>query len=715
MAELRADPLPYGHLGEPVYDAAHRQWLFSRNLKQGTRVSKPHTGCARLKNSCKEFILRPISSFIAAIPPSAALASERRARTSAQVLQQQARALAARHPELTPGLASITSFAHTSYHIASLTATHDPLISDRLAFGRAGFEDTTTNIVAIAAGKAGNVLRFIRVKPAHHSCSHDQIRSVTLPEIDTREEGWWSGNGAPIQQIACADGNSTWMAVRLLDLTVILRPRYRKATILKSAAQGLSNPERLFVPRLDPNPVTEISIRRTGGVPHADVKFNPWHQRQIAIVDQQGAWSVWDLLTQEQEIESYGIKSVAIGHVFDSHDPDVHSQDIGDGWGALCFAGSAHILVVCNRRHMAIFHVPSRLTQSGVSNLDLLRNSDWILDLRTSSRDRSHIFVVTSSQVFCIHVAEIEDDGGKNKTKAVATTLRSWCHFREGDDTSLRLDVIDHDRGMRWLLHFGQDTMTESLQGYLLLLYSRQNDLVTIFHLSFSSVSRSHAVVSFDPYAISLSSAGVKPYQYLSSDAATLVQCSISNVTLRPALYKYRVFDNALTSDPDTEDLTESISFYKLFVLRSDLSLCERVFVGRSGKAINDSLVFALNPTSQSISPKGAGLTPDDGMIDSEDGEAFGTDQMNKIISGSNNVAKQHSQSLVGNSDHNHTDQWTVNSELLYGLVTEMRRSRPLAMSSLTLDEQDRTLSLKMIPEMVDKKFNSGASGIKSL
>lgn len=39
MVEPRADGLPYGHLGEPVYDATLRQWLFSRELKEGQFVS----------------------------------------------------------------------------------------------------------------------------------------------------------------------------------------------------------------------------------------------------------------------------------------------------------------------------------------------------------------------------------------------------------------------------------------------------------------------------------------------------------------------------------------------------------------------------------------------------------------------------------------------------------------------------------------------------
>jgi len=411
------------------------------------------------KEDCKGFNLKPVGSFVISIPPSAFLPSDRRTNLSARVLKQQAKVIAARHPELNPGLASIASFAHTSYHVASLTAVHDPLISNRLAFGRAEFEATTTDIMAISAGQAGNVVRLIQVKNAQYGCGYDEISSIAVPEFDERVEGLWSGNGSVIQQIACADGASTCVAARLLNSTVILRPRCRRATRSESNPRVSSRGSCLPL-RLDANPVMELSIDRTGGVPHADVNFNPWHQCQVAIVDQQGVWSVWELLGQEQDIGSTGAKSVAMGHIFDGHESEVPSQSEDDGWGAVRFAASSDILVVCNRVHMAIFHVPSRLTQTGVPSLDLSRTSDWILDLKTSVRNRNHIFVATSSQVLCIHVAAIGEDDDKGKTQAVTTTLRSWCHFRESGDTSLQLAVSNHDRGMA-SLHSRQERITE--------------------------------------------------------------------------------------------------------------------------------------------------------------------------------------------------------------------------------------------------------------
>lgn len=411
------------------------------------------------KEDCKGFNLKPVGSCVISIPPSAVLPSDRRTNLSARVLKQQAKLIAARHPGLTPGLASMASLAHTSHHVVSLTAVHDPLISNRLAFGRAHFEATTTDIMAISAGEAGDVVRLIQVKNAQYGCGYDEISSISVPEIDERVEGLWSANGSIIQQIACADGASTCVAVRLLNSTVILRPRCRRAIDLGHNPRLLSHGS-WFPLRIDANPVLELFMEHTGGAPHADVNFNPWHQCQVAIVDQQGVWSVWELLGQEQDIGSTGVKSVAMGNIFDGHDSEVPSQYEDDGWGAVRFVARSDILVVCNRVHMAIFHIPSRLTQTGVPSLDLSRASDWILDLKTSVRNRSHIFVVTSSQVLCIHVAAIGEEDDQGKTQAVTTTLRSWCHFRESGDTSLRMEVSDHDRGMA-SLHSRQERITK--------------------------------------------------------------------------------------------------------------------------------------------------------------------------------------------------------------------------------------------------------------
>lgn len=247
-----------------------------------------------------------------------------------------------------------------------------------------------------------------------------------------------------------------------------------------------------------------------------------------------------------------------------------------------------------------------------------------------------------------------------------------------------------------------------------MLLYSRLNDLVTIFQLSSSSVSPSHAVIVLDPLAMSLSSADVKPCYFSSSGPASQNKSSITDVALQHAPHKCRGFDDVLMADSDNDDST-GIIFYKLFMLRSDLSVSDCVYVGRTGEAIDDSRVVALNRLSRTRSHRSAALTTDDRLVVSENGEVFATDQVDKKIWKDKIVASQHKQTHDPKSDHNPADNWTVDSEFLYGLVTEATRAKSLTMSSLALDEQDRQLSPELIREMIGRKHKGGALGIESL
>ena len=388
--------------------------------------------------------LNPIGAHVTSIPPPAVFQREQHKHRSSRSLRQQSRTVAKEYPEVTSSLAILPSFARSSHHITSLTATHDPLISDRLAFGKAESESARKNILAVTAGKAGDLVRLVRVKQTQHSWTPDRDVSLAVPEIDTTEEGWWSADGTPIQQICCADGSIPWMAVRLIHSTVIFRPRYARPSVATPAARGVSGVSSHS--RLDANPVASLSLHRTGGVPPADVSFNPWHQGQIAVVDQHGTWSVWDLIDQGSNSKTCAIETVAMGHIYDGHETEIPPRTIDDGWGAISFARTASTLVVCSRKFMAIFDISisSKVDRLGIRGLDLTRNSDWILDLRNSSRSHNHIFVVTSSQVLCLHIG----GPGQDYTQQTPSILRCWYHFREGDDTSLRLHVSERDLGM---------------------------------------------------------------------------------------------------------------------------------------------------------------------------------------------------------------------------------------------------------------------------
>ncbi len=361
--------------------------------------------------------------------------------------------MATRYPELVPGLPSLASLAQTSKHVSTLTSTYDPLISNRLAFGKAQYKSTTMDILAIAAGSTGDEVRLLRVKPARHGWEQNPHMRSVVPELTLKEEAWWHGNGTPIQQIHCTGdvGESALMAVRLLNSTVVLSPRFDEVVAGTSVVGGVPSHIKVAPLRLHANPVLCISTSQTGGVPHADVDFNPWRQCQVAIVDQQGTWSVSDIIVEkEQDGADHSITSIAKGHINDGGGSDTLYEHTGDGWGAVCFAGSINTLVVCSRRQMRVFDTYLKSTRLTVPSLDLPRTSDWILDLKRNPANHNQIFVLTSSRIFWLSVTGGRRGHDTNEPQIGATTILAWCHYRDENDTSLQLDIFECDEGTFW-------------------------------------------------------------------------------------------------------------------------------------------------------------------------------------------------------------------------------------------------------------------------
>lgn len=371
-------------------------------------------------------------------------------------MHQQAKSVAKRYPEVVPGLASLEAFAHASQYITSIVSVHDPLISDQLAFGKAvdlnARKSRAKNvpIIAVVAGEAGNAVRIARINLAQYCWKPDEDLRLAVPEIFPGEDAWWAGDGGPVQQIRFAEDageGSTWMVLRLLQSTVILRPQYHRSPIQAYVPEGGSKSHRVSTSRLDANPVLSLPIEKTGGVTHADIDINPWYHHQIAIVDQHGAWSLWVIERQDPKRGTYNINVWKAGHMYDDDESEEPHQNDGDGWGAICFAGNPSTLVICNRRNMAVFDVSGKPVRLGAPDIGLSRPSNWILDLRRSSLNRNHLFILTSSQIIWLHVSGAGEDSSIDTVHTGATVLMSWNHFRNDDDIGLRLQVQEHNAG----------------------------------------------------------------------------------------------------------------------------------------------------------------------------------------------------------------------------------------------------------------------------
>lgn len=204
--------------------------------------------------------------------------------------------------------------------------------------------------------------------------------------------------------------------------------------------------------RLDANPLIEISSAQTGGFAHADVTFNPWYQKQLGIVDERGNWSIWEMSGRRRRnkgnwttacVRSGSLPWLDLGGSHGLGDCPRH-----DGWVAIEFAGDVTSFVVADRRCLVLYRMDSDHVWPYAAELGLSKNSEWILDVKRSHYDASHVFVLTTSRILWLDVAPIIESPDDREKRPLLAPRLSWYHFRDPEDTTLRLTSSLIDEGV---------------------------------------------------------------------------------------------------------------------------------------------------------------------------------------------------------------------------------------------------------------------------
>jgi RNA polymerase I-specific transcription initiation factor RRN6 len=333
--------------------------------------------------------------------------------------------------------------------------------SSLLAIGRASDIDHTSGlrdvqIVAMAHGQAGNILRLI--KPRVEALGWDGRHGTKLRSLNpaSSEECFWAEDGGSIQHITFAadgDGQTSWLAVLKAEFTTILRPIYRRV----QAPSPLIAHSSIRYPasRLSANPILTLKNEKTGARPHVDVSFNPWYIRQFAIFDQQGYWTVWDIEGQKRRRATFEAKPGKSGHIHDDLISDQSFKIYGsaDGWGRIMWAGSVSTLVVCDRRSLAVFDLKSAPKRLYSPELVHPNSTDWILDVKRNPNNLHQIFVLTSNQVFWLQINAAGEDRDGLYGYVGARILLSCRHFRNGEDDTAKFELFGEKDGMTNFRH----------------------------------------------------------------------------------------------------------------------------------------------------------------------------------------------------------------------------------------------------------------------
>ena len=425
--------LNYGHFGEPSYDSENHKWHFPRQPGRDREL---------------KLIGQPVRALQSPLhfPTAHVQSATERARNIKDLTHQ--------YPELLPAWSLLPGLAQVSEVVDDVTSSHDPTMSELLAIGEAVDSDRkghgvkTVPIAAVAGGTAGEAVRLVLLNKEKLAWENSKNIRLTAFSSKGGEEGWWSGNGSPVQQLVFAEAEgrpSSWLAVRYHGAISVLRPELRRNADMLPLAQAVSN--RNPPSRLNANQVVKLPIDNARDVQYSDVTFNPWYNQQIATVDQKGVWAVWDIEKTEKEAKGrrfWTAKKTRHGRLHDGLlKGETFTSSVADGWGVVLWAGGVSTIIVASRRMLAVFDITGNPRRLFTPILVSTTTSEWILDVKRSSKDLTHVFVITTSSIFWLQVTSSAVDHDGEEVAAGAKCLLSWRHFRDPEDISLTLGVAD--------------------------------------------------------------------------------------------------------------------------------------------------------------------------------------------------------------------------------------------------------------------------------
>ena len=478
----------------------------------------------------------------------------------------------------------LTPLAQVSETVVDATAATDPITSRLLGFGTAANIGNKTSgrrridVLAVVGGPAGEAVRLLRVGREQFAWRGAKGVTLSAPTIDTTEQGWWIGNGAPIQQVCFSEDEGLpggWLAIRYPGATSILRPLLRRRPVAAGTFHTYHAMGNNFGPsRLDTNQIVHLSIEKTGGAQHNDVAFNPWNQRQFAVLDVRGHWSVWAVEGKYSKRNLWTVSPVS-SQTLSGFGGDQHPIDIGDGWGRILWADNTTVLVVASRRNLFIYSIGSKSELFSELDLGLMDGSDWILDVQRSPVNPSHIFVLTSLCIYWLKVESGRGQHARSQFSPLLEILLARRHFRSQEDRSLMMLLHMQSEGELVMVSIWTLLTITVLE---VMLKSSQTELVTIFKFAMVRSIQLPQSIS-DPFVV--------PIQHGQIDAIAVMDASDDSlpkmskgilITMLICSAPYTVLESAEPYNRGSVLIDAGVLFLKTFILYSDFSISERLY-----------------------------------------------------------------------------------------------------------------------------------------
>ncbi|TGJ86773.1 hypothetical protein E0Z10_g1968 [Xylaria hypoxylon] len=483
-------------------------------------------------------------------------------------------------------------------------------------------------LVVTVAGSANNVLRLARLDQERWTWPQEPNVAVRLFEAASEKAALWiEEEVGPILRVKCIvdlkQYNPTrWLAVQRDSGTTVFQPEYRKAPV-SGSVEGVAS-------RIAANPLFHLSNDQTGGNTHSDVSFNPATRSnppQLAIIDERGFWSIWDIKYTRARPSSEPMPRLRIcGHIDRGILEQFPYQDRSEmKWHKILWVGRSEdnldllgnldldadneqlssqaafpplqrssSVLVCNPRQIRLLDL---ITGTYLPDLEFCRHDslDCILDVQIT-HDPQYFYVLTTSKLFIVR-AYSRPGMEWDKPEKVWSILFSTPHFRSPFDQSLKLAIT---QGIKL------DPTTS-----LIFIYSSTNPWTDLFHVEFSATDLNRVRCQANVTG-------------LGSLRNTAFNSAIQTLSITPTPII------AKTPKPFTQmghDLVDRRTrLYQILALKSDMSLVSVLCVSSSSLSIQISLPSKNVGRRSKIGPQRGALrhlsskfVVDDDLVTSEE------------------------------------------------------------------------------------------------
>lgn len=333
--------------------------------------------------------------------------------------------------------------------------------------------------VAHATGESGHILRLVRLVKEEWTWEESGDVKVGLNALDHDVSVEWYQDVLPITAIKFAVDIRKWAPIRWLIVqkatsTTLLEPEMAKVAMFDGTSRSGRTLSRSS--KVSANPLLTIRASETGGRSQTGVSFKPvvdGKPPQLAIIDECGSWSIWNITGRRSERpKKLSPVQVLCGHILTgslyalpekgASAPEPHAvlwlaldrssakakrqeQEREDGQDEYPTAPSSdpvsekesqtHVLLFCNRLGLYLYDAQADRSQS-FTHVVTSYNGQSVLDVKPSPLHPSQAFVLTSTTLSWISVAEGTDGGSYS-----FSLLASCPHKRNIRDPGLRLDI----------------------------------------------------------------------------------------------------------------------------------------------------------------------------------------------------------------------------------------------------------------------------------